>query len=334
MRKDARASVFRRFLLDTFGKDTLSEGAGVLDVAGGKGEISFQLLNLNGIKATVVDPRPLQLPQFRRRLACGMYHRNAILATAEHVSEPLDSSAPPKVPGHLPLCLDEALLEFAGFAELGGMSCRSCEGEVPGCRSKTEHMPSTQLQAGHNVMRCAPLHSDEDDEDVGFLRSAWERARQLRLTHAELHEDGTADDDESERSSKANKPSCACDGGCCSEGGGGSAADVDTEAAPPLPGRVLELLREASIIVGMHPDQATEAIVDLALRSAKPFAVVPCCVFSADSPNRRLEDGRTVVNYTQFVRYLLEKGRKAGRVVEAQTLPFDGKNVVLFAKPL
>ena len=50
-----------RFLIDTFGRELLSEGSGVLDVAGGKGELSFELLNLNGIKATVVEPRALQL---------------------------------------------------------------------------------------------------------------------------------------------------------------------------------------------------------------------------------------------------------------------------------
>jgi ubiquinone/menaquinone biosynthesis C-methylase UbiE len=41
--------------------------AGVLDVAGGKGELAFQLVNLNNIPATVVDPRPLELKSFRSR---------------------------------------------------------------------------------------------------------------------------------------------------------------------------------------------------------------------------------------------------------------------------
>jgi hypothetical protein len=32
-------------------------------------------------------------------------------------------------------------------------------------------------------------------------------------------------------------------------------------------------------VVGMHPDQATEAILQFALECRKPFAIVPCCVF-------------------------------------------------------
>ena len=44
------------------------------------------------------------------------------------------------------------------------------------------------------------------------------------------------------------------------------------------------------VIIGMHPDQATESIVDMALKYRKPFAVVPCCVFSHENPHRRLKD--------------------------------------------
>ena len=34
--KKFRASIFRRFLLDTYGLEALSKGSGILDVAGGK----------------------------------------------------------------------------------------------------------------------------------------------------------------------------------------------------------------------------------------------------------------------------------------------------------
>ena len=50
-----------RFLIDTYGRELLNGGSGVLDIAGGKGELSFELVNLNDINATVVEPRALQL---------------------------------------------------------------------------------------------------------------------------------------------------------------------------------------------------------------------------------------------------------------------------------
>ncbi len=38
-----------------------------MDVAGGKGELAFQLLNLSGIPATVIDPRPLDIARYKKR---------------------------------------------------------------------------------------------------------------------------------------------------------------------------------------------------------------------------------------------------------------------------
>lgn len=46
----------------------------------------------------------------------------------------------------------------------------------------------------------------------------------------------------------------------------------------------------SELLIGMHPDQATESIVDMALKYQKPFAIVPCCVFAQENPHRRLKD--------------------------------------------
>ena len=43
---------------------------------------------------------------------------------------------------------------------------------------------------------------------------------------------------------------------------------------------------DCSAVVGMHPDQATEAIADFAIAHRKPFAIVPCCVFPQLHPER------------------------------------------------
>lgn len=51
------------------------------------------------------------------------------------------------------------------------------------------------------------------------------------------------------------------------------------------------LLSDANVVVGLHPDEATEAIVDAALRHRRAFAVVPCCVFGKLFPNRRMPGG-------------------------------------------
>ena len=56
------------------------------------------------------------------------------------------------------------------------------------------------------------------------------------------------------------------------------------------------LLRRCTLL-GLHPDEATEAIVDAAMRHDRPFAVVPCCVFPSAFEPRYLSDGSSVRRY-------------------------------------
>jgi ubiquinone/menaquinone biosynthesis C-methylase UbiE len=42
-------------------------GSGVFDIAGGRGNVSFELLVRNGIPSTLVDPRPQKLEKLQHR---------------------------------------------------------------------------------------------------------------------------------------------------------------------------------------------------------------------------------------------------------------------------
>jgi hypothetical protein len=48
------------------------------------------------------------------------------------------------------------------------------------------------------------------------------------------------------------------------------------------------LVKQASILVGLHPDECTEDILDTALLYGKPVTIVPCCVFPQMFPDRYL----------------------------------------------
>ena len=78
----------------------------------------------------------------------------------------------------------------------------------------------------------------------------------------------------------------------------------------------------------MHPDGATEAIVDFALEHNKVFACVPCCVYSALFPSRRDARGRQIKRYDAFIDYLVAK---APGHIGVATLPFEGKNKVVYS---
>ncbi|KAL3815289.1 hypothetical protein ACHAXA_006791 [Cyclostephanos tholiformis] len=81
--------------------------------------------------------------------------------------------------------------------------------------------------------------------------------------------------------------------------------------------RALEVFRSVDLIVGFHPDQATEAIIDMALLLRVPFAVVPCCVFPSEFPERTL-GGKRVRIYSELVEYLRTKHDG----IRTTTLPF------------
>lgn len=87
----------------------------------------------------------------------------------------------------------------------------------------------------------------------------------------------------------------------------------------------------ATLMIGFHADEATEIIVDVALKHQKPFVVVPCCVFPSFFPQRYLvmEDGCRKVpvqTHEQFCQYLFQKHPG----IRMETLPFEGRNVAIW----
>eukprot|EP00392_Amoebophrya_sp_AT5.2_P015345 g15547.t1 len=72
----------------------------------------------------------------------------------------------------------------------------------------------------------------------------------------------------------------------------GGRAVASDDSGPPIgcSDRLRLLIGRCDVIVGLHPDQATEAIVACAQQLKKPFAVVPCCVFAHLFPGRELMD--------------------------------------------
>ena len=76
-------------------------------------------------------------------------------------------------------------------------------------------------------------------------------------------------------------------------------------------------LRPFDLIVGLHPDEATEHAVRAAIDLEKDFAIVPCCVFPIDGVKRNQERWRD---------YLTSLSTD----IITTKLPIDGANVVLY----
>lgn len=88
------------------------------------------------------------------------------------------------------------------------------------------------------------------------------------------------------------------------------------------------LLATSSAVVALHPDEATDAIVDTAVEKRIPFVIVPCCVFYRLFPHRRKPGSRDPVStHADLLDYLAAKDV----TIQRTKLPFDGANTVLWS---
>ena len=231
-----------------------------MDVAGGRGSLSFELCQKRGIPCTVVDPR----------LADGVTGTRLTRSQARWVKENGG----------------EGMMEPRKFAAL----------LTPSLWDGGEgHAVAEPAALGHDGSE-GTESSDEDGEEggegaVGGVPRRWQHtvtcAAPQALPTAELAE-------------------------------------------------LRAILRNASAIVGMHPDQATEPIVSCAISLGRPFAVVPCCVFPRTFPDRRLVDdgggSKPVVTTADFIEFLQRKPSVERDLPRAEKayLAHAGKNCVVF----
>ena len=329
-----KAGDFRRWLVDTFGFDTLSSGEGILDVAGGKGELAFELRNISGIPVTVVDPRPMRLDRYVRRFRSGIYHRNQS-QVASKLRRPQTSSL--SAPTHLRMFLHKGVFDPStteetrraatmesyalahatrwsrrGLVETESAPTADIPGDIPARVNLDEAYRVPGAPVRHKTMftRAPPSSNSSASVDLPIVN------KQDVMNEDETYEcDDVSTPVDEDRDAAAMEPIA-----------------MDSAETAATCERVLS---GCSVVVGLHPDQATDAAVDFALAHGKPFAVVPCCTYARDFPHRRLppgpgrpKGGGPVTTHAHLVEYLLAK---APGVIKSETLPFEGKNVVVYS---
>lgn len=81
------------------------------------------------------------------------------------------------------------------------------------------------------------------------------------------------------------------------------------------------------LIVGMHPDEATDVIVVEASKRKIPFAIVPCCV----KPTASIVHGQ--YNYTNWIKHLKQLAERKNFKVQELNLRITGKRLVIIGRP-
>ena len=274
VRNQHKNSVFRIFLMRTYGADYVNGGGGgdggengggkrggvILDVAGGKGELSFELLNLSGAgECVVVDPRSLNLGTVLGKWRKGLFEprRVGVFSRWYPACEDGCKDREPRRPGHMRCFFDGA--SFEDFARATGR---------------------------------------EDVDRTDDLYRRWiDRARRITWTTKGLrHEDGTSYDKEG-------------GGG----GGGGETEERTTTETTGIddPAEARDIVRRCHLVVGLHPDQAAGDIIEFAMAMGVPYCIVPCCVYSDTFAQRKLRDGTKVRTFDHLVEWLCEKDPRA-----------------------
>jgi len=320
---ESRHQQFVAWLVESFGLETLRSGAGVLDVAGGAGGVAFELAFRRGVPCTVVDPRPMKLNAKQRRALRNRVKAQEVLGAAPPPAAswwvagangtrstgapgPSSPQPPPSTLPEAPAPATAPVMAAAANGCWGSPQVTEGEGEGAGAVAgePTGEPPADGAAEGaaEASFGCGPCEGcDVPSADEVAIPPSWASA---------YAEEGVSD---------ACLPRQVC----------GWFDDVGFPT-----GAHAQLWRDVSIVVGMHPDQATEPIVRAALREGKPFAVVPCCVFPKSNPHRRLR-GKAVESHGDFCEYLeslgaVEGGGASGVQRSAiSSLAFEGRNVIV-----
>jgi len=265
-----RSSLFRVFLIDHFGEDFLRSGAGVIDVAGGKGQLSYELLNLNNIPATVIDPVKLDGKIFTRGVSRGQWHCKKELY---RVSVPFDEAKKEvKTPDHFRCVFHPHLWQEDAIGLLTS--------------------PYPMLEA----------------KELDVLQYNAFLAAQTKIFYrwtAKTRRKKAAD---VENKKHFVKP-------------------WDLEVSEENFRSLKRKLRECSAIVGLHPDQSTDYIIDYALKTGKAFAVIPCCLHSKQFSGKKNSERQAIRDFGKLLEFYK---RKAPGCIFSTTLDFEGKNTVLY----
>ncbi|KAI9207164.1 uncharacterized protein BJ171DRAFT_566008 [Polychytrium aggregatum] len=291
----SRAQVFARWIVETFSPTTeLNLGMGVLDVAGGRGDVSFELANGFAVRSTLIEPRAVMATkrQIRAQRKREEVLRTEQIAGAEHDEH------------------HEDLVDDDGAGDNDDADDSQHEGDQRQISSPSSNPPQPKIQR-----EAACEYGNRDDIN---------NSGNININN---NDDININDNDGININNNDDININDNDGINNSGGVRLFQHVQQRFDLALQDPLLEArLRMCSMLVGMHPDQATEGIVDAALAWGRPFAVVPCCVFAKEFPGRRLRSGAPVSTVDDLVAYLCEKADG----IQTAHLPFHGRNLVVY----
>jgi hypothetical protein len=304
--KKHRVYIFREFILNTYsdylasivctGNTTKAETSIILDIAGGKGDLSWILHNIDNYHSIVVDPR------------CTVNHIDKSVEYLRRFPDECKKRSVPNQSTYQPLAALMPILEQKNYHTESPFHIRIFVDEE-------------LVQVLRSIVMDNPPNRDE------IWESYWTKATHRTIDHI----------------TPSGKNDFSLDRVTVSE-----SSNTITHSQTAL-----QYILQAKLIVGYHPDQATDACFTLAQVLNIPVCVVPCCVFPSEFPYRRVHDssgivtsdddddenssvvgtGRPVESYDDLIQYLQQQYPH----LETERLDFPGtttaRRIVLYTPP-
>jgi hypothetical protein len=304
----------------------IAGGALILDVAGGKGDLSWLLTNVDNIPSVVMDPRPTlhthliksinylhQHPnEIGIRSIPGLYTYQPLAALMPKIRSKLenkdgkvydddDKNSMFVRPNHLQVYLDDDLVQAVRKVVVDG---RRCINNDPCSGDRTEE--------------------EEGQQKQNEWHTFWLTARKNAAVVDECSIKRTTEISDNNDNQLQQKQATAT-----------TASTII--ATPSIAWEALKTILRVKLIVGFHPDQATDSCFALAELLNVPYCIVPCCVFPNQFSYRtvKLQDGTSarVKTYNQLVDYLKEKYPAAQTAYLDFPFTETAKNLVLYTLP-
>ena len=334
----------------------------IIDIAGGKGQLSFEFVNLNGINSIVIDPRCcLQLERWKNGIIRGYFHTNKIISEKYiDIKHDIIKKNGVKYPKHLRLFFDESFLNPKLFLHKKSdddddddddMDYKKALNDLIDYQynllkklyfrkieNKTRQFKNTNKNKAqfYKMLKTMPLlcskcnekyskmtiFANYKDNNINCIDSNNNNSKTSQ--NMENTEKNTIINIQEEKESKNN---CNMD-----ETDAIDNLFINRENVKQDCISMIKLLSQATFLIGLHSDIATEYIVDFGLKYNIGFAIIPCCVFPNSFPKRRLKNkpNKCVRTYDQFIKYIQEKSD----YIKKDTLDgMDGQNTVLYFVP-
>lgn len=306
----ARAAVLASWMTSTFSKQDLANG--VLDVAGGRGELSFELSVSHSLNCTVVDPRPVRLNKYQHR------RLSEALVMSKSATEVIEAAQ------RRQHALERArVLRAEGKVDQAVALLRSCAAPAATSTKEVEDAGTGVRGGGGREKERAEEEEVVEEEDLFFQADPVDDMNKKEDEQSiSFHSAGEAKDSDlaaALQSCKSSDEPCNCGSFVLSQ-------RQEWFGARFAEGGDLHHVTSGSgVLCGLHPDEATDHIVSIALAEKKPFCIVPCCVMRSRVP--RLDpSGKLVTSYEDYVKFLKAKHPS----IQQAFLPFIGKNLVLY----